>query len=40
LAESALDKLEVDMAEKAFVRSSNYQGIQFIKRLRKLDVSQ
>lgn len=27
------------MAGKAFVRSTNYQGIQFIKRLKKLDVS-
>ena len=26
------------MAGKAFVRSTNYQGIQFVKRLKKLDV--
>ena len=39
LAESSLEKLELDMAGKAFVRSTNYQGIQFIKRLKKLDVS-
>ena len=38
LAESSLDKLELDMAGKAFVRSSDYQGIQFVKRLKKLDV--
>ena len=38
LAESSLDKLELDMAEKAFVRSSDYQGIQFVKRLKMLDV--
>lgn len=38
LAESSLDKLELDMAGKAFVRSSDYQGVQFVKRLKKLDV--
>ncbi|XP_023301844.2 WD repeat-containing protein 35 [Lucilia cuprina] len=34
LAEAALKKLELDIAENAFVRCSNYQGIQLVKRLR------
>lgn len=37
LGESALEKLELEMAEKAFVKSKNYQGICFVKRLKKLD---
>lgn len=37
LAETALDKLELDMADKAFVRCQDFQGIQFVKRLKKLD---
>lgn len=37
LAESSLEKLELEMAEKAFVRSRDYRGIKFVKRLRKLD---
>lgn len=28
------------MAEKAFVKSKDYQGIYFVKRLKKLDVSE
>lgn len=36
LAEAALKKLELDMAENAFVRCSNYPGIQLIKRLRNI----
>ena len=39
LAEAALEKLEFEVAEKAFVHSKDYQGIQFVKRLKKLDVS-
>lgn len=39
LGDSALDKLELETAEKAFVKSKNYQGIYFVKRLKKLDVS-
>lgn len=39
LGDAALDKLELEMAEKAFVKSKNYQGIYFVKRLKKLDVS-
>lgn len=39
LAEAALEKLELEVAEKAFVHSKDYQGIQFVKRLKKLDVS-
>ncbi|XP_067631669.1 WD repeat-containing protein 35 isoform X2 [Eurosta solidaginis] len=36
LAESALKKLELDVAENAFVRCANYPGIQLIKRLRNI----
>lgn len=39
LAESSLEALELEMAEKAFVHSGDYQGIKFVKRLGKLDVS-
>lgn len=39
LGESALEKLELETAEKAFVKSKDYQGIYFVKRLKKLDVS-
>mmetsp|Transcript_12201 Transcript_12201/g.31343 ORF Transcript_12201/g.31343 Transcript_12201/m.31343 type:complete len:1210 (-) Transcript_12201:196-3825(-) len=37
LAESALDQLEFSVAEKAFVRYEDFQGIQLVKRLRLLD---
>eukprot|EP00053_Salpingoeca_punica_P010039 m.90373 g.90373 ORF g.90373 m.90373 type:complete len:1153 (-) comp15261_c1_seq1:288-3746(-) len=37
LAEAALAKLDFDIADKAFVRSRDYQGVQIVKRLRKLD---
>lgn len=40
LAESALEKLEYDMAEKAFVCYHDYQGIQFIKRVKRLDTAE
>uniref|UniRef100_H3CMI1 WD repeat-containing protein 35 n=1 Tax=Tetraodon nigroviridis TaxID=99883 RepID=H3CMI1_TETNG len=36
LAEAALHKLDLKMAEKAFVHCRDYPGIQFIKRLDKL----
>ncbi|XP_005179364.1 WD repeat-containing protein 35 [Musca domestica] len=36
LAEAALKKLELDVAENAFVRCANYQGIQLIKNLRNI----
>ena len=39
LAESSLERLELEVAEKAFVRCQDYQGIKFVKRLAKLDVS-
>lgn len=39
LAESSLERLDLEMAEKAFVRCQDYQGIKFVKRLIKLDVS-
>ena len=38
LAESAVEKGNYEVAEKAFVCCRDYQGIQFCKRLRKLDV--
>ena len=38
LAEASLDKLELEMAEKAFVKCSDYWGIQFVKQLHHLDV--
>lgn len=38
LAESALEKLDLEVAEKAFVRCQDYQGIKFVKKLNKLDV--
>ena len=38
LAESAIEKGDYDIAEKAFVCRQDYQGIQFIKILKKLDV--
>lgn len=37
LAEAALEQLEFSVAEKAFVRFEDYQGIQLVKRLRLLD---
>jgi len=37
LAEAALDQLDFSVAEKAFVRFEDYQGIQLVKRLRLLD---
>ncbi|XP_015772966.1 PREDICTED: WD repeat-containing protein 35-like [Acropora digitifera] len=37
LAESSLERLDLEMAEKAFVRCQDYQGIKFVKRLIKLD---
>ncbi|XP_041888832.1 WD repeat-containing protein 35 isoform X2 [Corvus kubaryi] len=33
LAEAALQKLDLQMAEQAFVRCKDYQGIKFVKRL-------
>lgn len=37
LAESSLERLELEVAEKAFVRCQDYQGIKFVKKLAKLD---
>lgn len=36
LAESALENLDLKMAEQAFVRCRDYQGIEFVKRLKNL----
>ncbi|XP_062851768.1 WD repeat-containing protein 35 [Trichomycterus rosablanca] len=36
LAEAALQKLELKMAEQAFVRCKDYQGIELVKRVAKL----
>ena len=33
LAESALDKLDLQTAERAFVKCADYQGVQLVKRL-------
>ncbi|XP_031567757.1 WD repeat-containing protein 35-like isoform X2 [Actinia tenebrosa] len=37
LAESSLERLDLEVADKAFVRCQDYQGIRFVKRLVKLD---
>lgn len=37
LAEMGLEKLDMNTAEKGFVMCGDYQGIQFVKRLRMLD---
>jgi hypothetical protein len=37
IAETALEQLDLSMAEKAFVACSNYAGIQFIKKLNSLN---
>ncbi len=37
LAEHALEALDFTTADKAFVRCADYQGIQFVKHLGKLD---
>mmetsp|Transcript_15599 Transcript_15599/g.37800 ORF Transcript_15599/g.37800 Transcript_15599/m.37800 type:complete len:1119 (+) Transcript_15599:1703-5059(+) len=37
LAEHSLEKLDLLVADKAFVRCADYHGIQFVKRLRMLD---
>jgi WD repeat-containing protein 35 len=37
LAESALEKLDLDIADRAFVRCEDFQGIEFIKKLRRFD---
>lgn len=37
LAECALERLDLEVAEKAFVQCKDYQGIKFVKRLAKLD---
>lgn len=36
MAEAALQKLDLKMAEQAFVRCRDYQGIEFVKRLSNL----
>lgn len=36
LAQSALEELDLDMAEKAFVRYHDYHGIQLVKQLRQM----
>ena len=39
LAEASLEQLELEMAEKAFVKCRDFAGIQFVKKLHHLDVS-
>ena len=38
LAESALEQLNLKVAEQAFVRCKDFQGIEFVKRLGNLQV--
>lgn len=38
LAESALEQLNLKIAEQAFVRCKDFQGIEFVKRLGNLQV--
>ena len=38
LAESALEQLNLKIADQAFVRCKDYQGIEFVKRLGNLQV--
>ena len=38
LAESALEQLNLKVAETAFVKCRDYQGIEFVKRLGNLQV--
>lgn len=38
MAEASLEKLDLEMAEKAFVKCEDYQGIRFVKSLQHLDV--
>lgn len=38
LAEAALDKLDFNVAERAFVKCQDFHAIQLVKRLRQLDV--
>jgi WD repeat-containing protein 35 len=37
LAEHALERHDLTLADKAFVRCSDYHGIQFVKRLKRLE---
>ncbi|KAI8616049.1 WD repeat-containing protein 35 [Chytriomyces sp. MP71] len=37
ISDSALERLELGIAQKAFVRSSDYKGLQFIKKIEKYD---
>mmetsp|Transcript_13455 Transcript_13455/g.34500 ORF Transcript_13455/g.34500 Transcript_13455/m.34500 type:complete len:812 (+) Transcript_13455:111-2546(+) len=37
LAESALAKLDLDIAERSFVKCEDYPGIDFVKRVREMD---
>ena len=39
LADNALETLKLDLAEQCFVHSKDLNGIQFVKKLRRLDVS-
>jgi hypothetical protein len=37
IAEAALEKLNLQVAERAFVRNTDYYGVQLINRLQNLD---
>lgn len=38
LSEAALQQLDLQVAEQSFVRCKNYSGIEFVKRISKLQV--
>ena len=40
LAEAALGKVELDVAQKAFVKTDDYQGLLFVNKLKKLNDAQ
>jgi hypothetical protein len=39
LGDSALEKLDLKTAEHSFVKSKDYYGIEFVKRLQNITVS-
>jgi WD repeat-containing protein 35 len=39
VADASLETMDLDVCQKAFIRSGDYQGLQLVKKLKKLDVS-
>ena len=37
VAEAALNKLDLDIAQKAYIKTDDYQGLMFVSKLKKLD---